>query len=132
VIGEPQGRLAEGGRALGEGIDATGPVEDGVLGVDVEMGERRVRHRAADYTFGIGFQEGAAGCANPQSARCSTGALFHWVTQTDNGFRVTDVWESQEAFQAFAEEHIGPKSAEAGLSEPNPTFYEVHNHFIKN
>ena len=59
------------------------------------------------------------------------GALFHWVTQTDNGFRVTDVWESQEAFQAFAEEHIGPKSAEAGLSAPNPTFHAVHNHFIK-
>ena len=59
------------------------------------------------------------------------GALFHWVTPTDNGFRITDVWESQEAFLAFAEEHIGPKSAEAGLSAPNPTFHEVHNHFIK-
>jgi hypothetical protein len=46
VVGEPQRRLAEGRSALGEGIDATGPVEDGVLGVDVEMGERRVRHRA--------------------------------------------------------------------------------------
>jgi hypothetical protein len=59
------------------------------------------------------------------------GALFHWVTKTDGGFRVTDVWESQEAFGQFAEEHIGPNAQQAGLSAPNPTFYEVHNHFIK-
>jgi hypothetical protein len=59
------------------------------------------------------------------------GALFHWVTKTDGGFRVTDVWESQEAFGQFAEEHIGPKAQQAGLSAPNPVFHEVHNHFIK-
>jgi len=59
------------------------------------------------------------------------GALFHWVTATENGFRVTDVWESQDVFQAFAEEHIGPNAAEAGLAPPNPTFHEVYNHFIK-
>ena len=71
VVGKPESRLPERRGALGEGIDPTGSVEDGVLGVDVEMGERRVRHRAADYTFGVGFQEGAAGSADPQSARCS-------------------------------------------------------------
>jgi heme-degrading monooxygenase HmoA len=59
------------------------------------------------------------------------GALFHWVTQTDDGVRVTDVWESQDAFQAFAEEQIGPKTQAAGLAEPQLTFHEVHNHFIK-
>jgi hypothetical protein len=59
------------------------------------------------------------------------GALFHWVTPTDSGFRVTDVWESQEEFGKFAEEQIGPYSAEVGLSEPSVTFYEVYNHFIK-
>jgi hypothetical protein len=56
VIGEPERGLPERRRALGEGIDPAGSVEDGVLGVDVEMGERRVRHRAADYTSGIGPQ----------------------------------------------------------------------------
>jgi hypothetical protein len=58
------------------------------------------------------------------------GALFHWVTKTDNGFRVTDVWESEEAFGAFAEEQIGPHAEAVGLSAPNPAFHEVHNHFI--
>jgi hypothetical protein len=59
------------------------------------------------------------------------GALFHWVTKTDDGVRVTDVWESQEQFQAFAQEQIGPYSAEVGLPVPEPVFYEVHNYFIK-
>jgi hypothetical protein len=59
------------------------------------------------------------------------GALFHWVTKTDNGFRVTDVWESAEAFQQFAQEHIGPNAAAAGLGPPEPTFHEAHNYFIK-
>jgi len=59
------------------------------------------------------------------------GALFHWVTKTDNGFRVTDVWESQEAFLQFAQESIGPNAAAAGLGPPEPTFYEAHNYFIK-
>jgi hypothetical protein len=57
------------------------------------------------------------------------GALFHWVTATDGGIRVTDVWESREAFGRFAEEQIGPKSAEVGLAPPQPVFHEVHNHF---
>lgn len=59
------------------------------------------------------------------------GALFHWVTKTDNGFRVTDVWESAEAFQQYAEEHIAPTAAQVGLGPPEPTFHEAHNYFIK-
>jgi hypothetical protein len=58
------------------------------------------------------------------------GGLFHWVAATDGGIRVTDVWESQAQFDAFAQDQIGPISAEVGL--PNPptiTTYEVHNYF---
>ncbi|WP_067537320.1 hypothetical protein [Nocardia crassostreae] len=57
------------------------------------------------------------------------GGLFHWVTAHDTGFRVTDVWESQETFERFATEQIGPAAAKVGL--PNPpeiTFYPVHNY----
>jgi len=55
------------------------------------------------------------------------GGIFHWVAKTDDGFRVVDVWESQEIFDKFAEEKIGPLSAEVGLGEPKVTAYEVHN-----
>ena len=57
------------------------------------------------------------------------GALFHWVAATDDGIRVTDVWESREHFDAFAEEQIGPHSQAVGLpGPPTMTFYDVHNH----
>ena len=47
----------------------------------------------------MGFQPGGAG---------APGGLFHWVTETPNGFRVTDVWETREQFEAFADAQIGP------------------------
>ena len=57
------------------------------------------------------------------------GGLFHWVTKTDTGIRVTDVWESKQAFEKFAQEKIGPLSAEAGLpAPPTVTYLEVHNY----
>jgi hypothetical protein len=67
----------------------------------------------------MGFEPGGAG---------APGSLFHWVTETGNGIRVTDVWESREQFQRFAEEKIGPLTQEMGLAEPQMTFHDVHNH----
>jgi hypothetical protein len=68
----------------------------------------------------MGFTPGGAG---------APGGLFHWVTKTDDGIRVTDVWETREQFERFGDEQIGPITQEVGL--PNPpqvSFYEVHNH----
>jgi hypothetical protein len=57
------------------------------------------------------------------------GAMFHWVTQTDDGLLVVDVWETEEAFDKFAREQIMPYSQEAGLGEPQVTKHQVYNHF---
>jgi len=57
------------------------------------------------------------------------GGLFHWVTPTDGGFRVTDVWADQQTFEQFAQAQIGPLAAEAGLEGPsNLTVMPVHNY----
>lgn len=58
------------------------------------------------------------------------GAVFHWVTQTDDGLKVVDVWESPEVFQEFADSQIGPYTQEAGMSEPQITSYPVHNYLV--
>jgi len=61
--------------------------------------------------------------------RGEPGGLFHWVTQTATGIRVTDVWESREIFERFAQEKIGPLTATVGLtSPPLITYYDVHNY----
>ena len=55
--------------------------------------------------------------------------LFHWVAPTDNGIRVTDVWESQESFDKFAAEQIGPFTQQVGIpAPPRITTYPVHNY----
>ncbi len=59
------------------------------------------------------------------------GAIFHFVVKTDDGVRVTDVWETMEQFDAFAKEQIGPHSEAAGIPGPPVTsVYEVHNYFV--
>jgi hypothetical protein len=68
----------------------------------------------------MGFSPGGAG---------GPGGLFHWVTATEDGIRVTDVWESREQFEKFAEEEIGPRTQEVGFpGPPERTFHDVHNH----
>ena len=68
----------------------------------------------------MGFTKGGAG---------APGGLFHWVTITDDGIRVTDVWESREAFDRFAQEKIGPITQEVGVpGPPDVRFYDVHNY----
>ena len=53
------------------------------------------------------------------------GAIFHWVAATDDGIRVVDVWQDRATFDKFAEEKIGPFSAEVGAPQPEITEYAV-------
>jgi len=42
-----------------------------------------------------------------------------------------DVWESDEQFEKFAKEQIGPYTQQVGIpSEPKITRFEVHNFFV--
>ena len=71
----------------------------------------------------MGFQAGGPG---------APGGLFHWVTKTEAGIRVIDVWESREQFEKFSNEQIRPITAEVGVTEPpKVTFFEVHNYLTK-
>ena len=68
----------------------------------------------------MGFRPSGSGAA---------GGLFHWVTGTDDGIRVVDVWRDRETFERFAEEQIGPLTREVGVTEaPEIRFFDVHNH----
>ncbi len=59
------------------------------------------------------------------------GAVFHWVSATDDGIVVVDVWESDEQFNKFAEEQIGPYTQQVGIPAPPViTRYEVHNTLV--
>src|SRR5438874_8391706 len=52
------------------------------------------------------------------------GLLAHVAGQGPNGFRVVDVWESEEAFQRFGET-LMPVMQELGI-EGTPQVYSAH------
>jgi hypothetical protein len=51
------------------------------------------------------------------------GLVFHTAGQGASGFRIVDVWESEEAFQRFGET-LGPVLGELGITE-QPEVYEA-------
>lgn len=52
------------------------------------------------------------------------GLLAHVAGDTGSGFRVVDVWESEEAFRAFGEK-LGPVMKQIGI-ETEPEIYPTH------
>ena len=55
------------------------------------------------------------------------GAIFHVSAFDGDTIHVTDVWESAEQFNRFAEERLMPVTSELGMNtEPQVEFYEVH------
>jgi hypothetical protein len=53
------------------------------------------------------------------------GLLVHVAGETANGFRVVDVWESEEAFGKFGEA-LAPVMAKLGIKE-RPEVYSIHS-----
>ena len=55
--------------------------------------------------------------------------LFHWVTKTENGFRVIDVWSSREAFEQYLKAKVLLVAAEVGVTDtPEIQYFDVHNY----
>ena len=46
------------------------------------------------------------------------GLILHSAGEGPNGFRVVDIWESQEAFDSFLNERLMPATREAGIDFP--------------
>ena len=54
------------------------------------------------------------------------GQVFHAEgPMADGGTRVVDVWESQEALDAFMRDQLGPIIQRLGLSMPSPTIWPI-------
>jgi hypothetical protein len=62
------------------------------------------------------------------AGRMPPGLLFHVGGPTEAGWRVVDIWESQEAFEKFSHETLAPAMQKAGYSQqPNIQVWPVHN-----
>src|SRR5687768_3733790 len=55
------------------------------------------------------------------------GLLVHLAGPTDEGVRIIDVWESEDAWEHFRAERLAPAiAALGGPSRPEPTFRDLH------
>jgi hypothetical protein len=55
------------------------------------------------------------------------GLILHVAGPTDEGFRIIDVWESEEAWQDFQALRLAPAiAALGGPPRPAPTFRDLH------
>jgi len=55
------------------------------------------------------------------------GGIFHVAGPMEGGWRVVDVWESQEAFDRFFQAKLGQALQEVGVAPPQPKVWPVHN-----
>ena len=55
------------------------------------------------------------------------GTISHIAGATQGGWFVVDVWDSQEAFDAFFAERLGPALEKANVSPPEVTPVDVYN-----
>lgn len=59
------------------------------------------------------------------------GGLFHVAAFDDKGIRVTDIWESAEEFNHFAETRLNPGVEKIGIKgEPLVEIYPVHAMYV--
>jgi len=54
------------------------------------------------------------------------GQLFHLEGPMEGGWRVFDVWESQEALDKFFQAKLGQVLQKAGITPPQPQVWPVH------
>jgi hypothetical protein len=61
-------------------------------------------------------------------ATWAPGGLFHFAGPVEGGWRVVQVWESEEAFHKFAEAKLVPAFQRTGLAPmPPPQTWTIHN-----
>ena len=55
------------------------------------------------------------------------GWIFHAAGPTEGGWRVVEVWESQEAADAYFQERLGQVLQNVGVSLDQPDSFRVYN-----
>ena len=80
----------------------------------------------ADGNFPADQYEEALRRLQAAGAGAPPGRTLHVALETDGGINVFDIWESQEAFDAFGAT-LMPILTELGVNPGTPTFARVHN-----
>jgi hypothetical protein len=64
-------------------------------------------------------------------ARSAAGILLHIATQTDSGYRIVEIWDTEDGFQAFVEKYFGPVMGRLGIyKQPTISITPLHDFFV--
>jgi hypothetical protein len=63
---------------------------------------------------------------NPGGPHPGVGCLFHMCRVGPDGLHGFDVWDTQQHFDEFAANKLGPAAAKVGMELPHTKTYEVH------
>jgi hypothetical protein len=55
--------------------------------------------------------------------------IWHTAGATESGFCVVELWQSEEAFNRYFEDRLGPAFAKESMPEPRVTKFETHNRY---
>lgn len=78
-----------------------------------------------DFAGGTAAKYGAVFEQMDLGGRLPPGALLHAAGTSEDGWRVCDVWKSQDAFSDFAEKKIGPITAKQRMRPTQLRTFEV-------
>lgn len=64
--------------------------------------------------------------ATPGGPHPGEGRLFHWARVANDGLHGVDVFDTQEHFDQFVANVLGPAVAQVGMAAPQTKSYDVH------
>jgi hypothetical protein len=60
------------------------------------------------------------------------GGILHVAGEgPDGGWRVLEIWETEEAARKFDEERVEPVLRQVGVQRPAPSVWQVHNLLLR-
>jgi hypothetical protein len=96
--------------------------EDRIMAIAIEWSSRGQGATAATYDKLLALLN-----ANPGGPHPGEGCLFHWMRVAPDGLHGVDVWDTQEHFDQFVANMLGPASQKVGLAPPQTKSYDAHN-----
>jgi hypothetical protein len=74
----------------------------------------------------VGLTEKMFGAYPMRADQAPEGLIVHTAGETAEGWYIYDIWDSQEQFEKFMENKIGPAAAELGADTPmKPQFFPI-------
>jgi hypothetical protein len=59
------------------------------------------------------------------------GGIVHVAGPGPRGWRVIEIWESEEDARKFDQEQVGPILQQVGIQRPEPETWQVHNLIVR-